>query len=452
MKTLTENIETKESLFKQNISSEDIIDWDYYQKIFEKVEFSNSNFFITGKAGTGKSTFIRYFIEHSVKKFIVLAYTGIAALNVNGETINSFFQFPLKPLLPNSSDDIKVFNKNHPKRSIIKELETIIIDEVSMVRADIMQGIDYSLRKNTGINKPFGGRQIIIVGDLFQIPPVVRSGSGVESEMFKSVYKTPFFFSASAYKNANFKLLELTKTFRHNYKDFIKLLDLIRTASFTNNDISLLNKSYKPYFENNINNLRISLVTTNAIASRINESCLKKVSGQTKVYHAVVQHDFAVSKFPTDYELKLKCGAQIIMAKNDYCGRWVNGSIGKVHSLSDKCIEVKFENNKIYKVEKYTWYNIKYKWNKIKNRITTEVLGAFEQYPIKLAWAITIHKSQGLTFNKVAIDLGFGAFAHGQLYVALSRCKTLNGIVLKSRIKPSDVILDERVMRFCGNY
>lgn len=429
-------------------------------------ELTNKSLYITGKAGTGKSTFLKHFCENTKKNYLILAPTGIAALNVGGQTIHSFFGLPLRPLQPNDKD-IPYFSKatfdkkgdlsleDHPKRKIIQNLDVIIIDEISMVRADIMDAIDNSLRKNGGSpHLPFGGKQIIFFGDLFQLEPVVTKE---DRPILFRFYKSPFFFSAQVFKQIQLSKVEFTKVYRQSNRDFIGLLDRIRNGKTNEDDIISLMKrvdmNYKPppdeYF--------IILCSKNAIANQTNSDYLKNLKTPIFNYQGEISGEFP-NKLPTPLNLKLKVEVQVMFVKNDSGGRWANGTIGKIVELTDEGIKVKIQNeNEIeieeeveYWVDRVQWENIEYKWNEEKKEIESEVIGVFRQYPIKLAWAITIHKSQGLTFDKVIIDSGSGMFAHGQCYVALSRCTSFEGIILKNYITERDIIIKQSVIDFAN--
>lgn len=407
-----------------------------FKRVLSELESSKKHLFITGKAGTGKSTLLKYFRDNTKKNVIVLAPTGLAALNVGGQTIHSFFRFP--PSFIHSKSIKKVDNK------LFKKIDAIIIDEVSMVRADLLDGIDKFMKKNgQSRNKPFGGVQLIFFGDLFQLPPVVAG----DKLLLNSKYEVPYFFGADIFKNLNYEVIELENTYRQKDKHFIELLDNIRTGELDKKVLQELNKNVKPYFKPG--DEYVTLTTTNKLARMINTEKLSRIKNKTYTYRARIEGEFkAGEKLPVNKELKLKVGAKVIFLRNDKEGKWVNGSIGVVSELSADVILVRLENGGVVKVDVAEWEKIKHTYDREKDRIVSEVKARITQYPLKLAWALTIHKSQGQTFNKVFIDLSTKAFAHGQTYVALSRCTTLNGIVLKSPISPRDVIVDERVMDF----
>lgn len=409
------------------------------------VNETNNSIFLTGKAGTGKSTFLRKIAIESEKSLVVLAPTGIAAINARGQTIHSFFKVPFGPLQPADARLRKIRYK--PERTkIIENLELLIIDEISMVRADLLDAIDYLLRKIRGVGKPFGGVQVLLVGDLFQLEPVVPKEESIFLENF---YRSPYFFSAWVFNEIDIVNLELQKIYRQTDPLFIGLLNKIRTKKASYDDLIQLNRrpskkmaSDKAFY--------IALCTTRRKAKQINDEKLKYLTTDEFIFEGEIKDKFPINSLPTDVELKLKKDAQVIFIQNDYSGekKYVNGTIGKIISLEEDCIEVELDNGKVVDVEQTFWENVEYKFNKDKNKIEEVVIGTFTQHPLKLAWAITIHKSQGLTFENVIIDLDRGAFAAGQLYVALSRCTSLEGIVLSSKIKQSDIIVRQEVIDY----
>jgi ATP-dependent DNA helicase PIF1 len=407
------------------------------------MEFAGESLFITGKAGTGKSTLLNYFRKNTTKKFVVLAPTGLAALQVGGSTIHSFFGLPLRPILKNDPE-IRAWSKSHPRYRILSKMDTLIIDEVSMVRVDIMDAIDQSMRLTLDKDEPFGGKQVVLIGDVFQLSPVLTNA---EEESFRS-YQNPYFFTSDAFEEKQFKIIELKKIYRQQDEDFIYLLNRIRTGVAGNEELEELNKRHRTEIEEK--EFVINLSTINSLADAVNQKKLSDLFYPGITYKGKVDKSFHERLFPANVLLTLKLGAQIMMVKNDLQGRWVNGTIGKIETISEREIMVRFPDGKLHLIEPVTWENKTYKWDAERNTITTEVLGTYTQYPIKLAWAITIHKSQGLTFDNVTIDMGKGAFAHGQLYVALSRCRSLDGITLKTKLKLQDMIVDEAVERFAA--
>lgn len=416
--------------------------------LFEHIENSRDCFFLTGKAGTGKSTFIHYLAKNTEKQVLLCAFTGIAAVNIGGQTLHSIFKFPIKPLLPEDRE-IEIFHKNSLRRKMIERVDTIVIDEVSMLRSDLLEAIDYSLRHNGGdVKQPFGGKQLILVGDIFQLPPVVGNWNEMHRTLFSEVYKSEYFFDAPIYKTVHPFFKELTKVHRQKDRQFIEILDNIRTCRAEDRELDSINKRYDPQYVPAAKEFIITLTTTNYIANNENNKKLNELNYTPFDFEAIIKGEFSNGKYPTDIRLRLKKHAQVIFVKNDLSGRWVNGTIGKVEFVSDDLIEVKLQDGSIHSVVKETWENRKYKYDRKKREIVSEVVGTFTQYPLKLAWAITIHKSQGLTFDKVAIDLGTGAFVNGQLYTALSRCRSLEGIVLKRKVQKEDIIEDKRLIKF----
>jgi hypothetical protein len=433
----------------------------FISDLFNRIERSNDNFFITGKAGTGKSTFLHFLAQNSRKNVVVAAYTGIAAINVGGTTLNSLFMLPFRPLLPRD-EEITKFSKWNPRRAIIANMDTLIIDEVSMVRADVLEAVDHSLRINGGDPfRPFGGKQVILIGDVFQLPPVVKTDNPTEWQIFEEVYKTPYFFSAPSFKMTKFEFVEFTKIHRQSDEDFKEILNKIRVGNIDEDDLMPINKRVYPNYEPRDKDFVLTLVTTNRLAGDINDRKLNEIKEPEFTYKAVLTGEFGKDKFPTDETLKLKAGAQIIFIRNDTTvektakdnkRRWVNGTIAKIQSLTADEIEVAFEDGTSSKISRETWNNNVYKWNRIERKIVTETLGTFSQFPIKLSWAITIHKSQGLTFDKMVLNMGSGAFTHGQTYVALSRSKSLAGLALKKPITIRDIIIDDRVLDFYNKH
>lgn len=422
-----------------------------FQSAFRLIQETNQSFFLTGKAGTGKSTLLKFIVEIIAKNFVVVAPTGIAALNANGETIHSFFRFPLRPLLPEDKE-IKIFFENSEKRKIISAMDTLIIDEVSMVRADLIDGIDFSLRKNGGNpNLPFGGKQVIFVGDIFQLEPVALKNTG-EWKIINEIYGSTYFYRAKVFQRFNLFTLELKKIYRQTDPSFISLLDKIRVKEISQSDIAKINSRVVTDDFLNKKEFTITLTSTNALAENVNSIRLTELKSDLFKYQAEVSGEFEESKFPADSELKLKVGAQVIFIKNDSEKRWVNGTIGQVSDLNENEIKVKLKDGSIHSVEKRIWENTKYHFNKVKKIIEHETIGTFQQYPLKLAWAITIHKSQGLTFDTVIIDFGNGTFASGQAYVALSRVRKFDGLFLKQRINSTDIYVDSEIRDFAKTF
>ena len=415
-----------------------------FRYILDEMEKTDSNLFITGKAGTGKSTLLGLFTATTQKKVVVLAPTGISALHVGGQTIHSFFGFP--PRILQKSDIKKRFNSK-----LYQSIEMIIIDEISMVRADVLDNIDYALRINRNSQLPFGGVQMVFMGDLFQLPPVISSRE--ELQYFHTVYDGPYFFHAHVFGSGNFNMetIELRKIYRQEERHFIRLLEAVRTNRMDYEDLEDLNMRYIPNFE--LEEGYLTLTSRNNIADSINERKMNEIEQPMRTFSGQLEGEFDIRLIPTDKILNLKLGAQVMFIRNDPEKRFYNGMIGKIIRLEDDLIEVevtdKDKKNTVIEVTKATWEIQKYKINeKDPKKLDSEVVGSFRQYPLKLAWAITIHKSQGKTFDKVVIDLGSGAFEHGQTYVALSRCRSLQGIVLKQKLRPQDVCTDERIVAF----
>jgi ATP-dependent DNA helicase PIF1 len=412
-----------------------------FRYALDVLEKSRQSLFLTGKAGTGKSTLLQLFRSTTRKKMVVLAPTGIAALNVQGQTIHSFFGFP--PRLIQAKDISKNFTKKWFNR-----IEVIVIDEISMVRADMLDAIDRSLRLNRDSPLPFGGVQMVFIGDLFQLPPVVANEE--ERNLLEMTYDTPYFFSAKVLRDFEYEKMELRKVYRQEERHFLRLLEAVRHNSADWEDLEDLNQRCLPNFD--AAGSFITLATRNAKVDRINLTELGKLIGFEDSFTAKIQGEFDPKQFPTEMELRLKVGAQVMFIKNDLDGNYVNGTIGKVTAFDEEGIKVFTDEQgspKVINVVPAKWEIIRYRPGKENpDEIEAEVVGIFEQYPLRLAWAVTIHKSQGKTFDRVIIDMDSGAFEFGQTYVALSRCRTLEGIVLRQMLKPTDIMTDERVVDF----
>ncbi len=414
-----------------------------FKGVLDLIEKEHKSLFITGRAGTGKSTLLQLFRNTTRKNTVVLAPTGVAALNVRGQTIHSFFRFPAKPLAPG---DIKKQRRN----AIYKKIQVLIIDEISMVRADLFDNIDLFLRRNRDDNRPFGGVQLVLFGDLFQLPPVVASEA--EKLLFSQQYDSPYFFSARIFQEGfDLEKIELRKVYRQNGRHFLRLLEAIRLNQVDYDDLDDLNERYDPEFR--AGNSYITLSARNATVNDINDKALRAIPLDERIYQATIKGDFKSSLYPTDPALKLKLRTQVMFIKNDPEGKFVNGTIGRIMQLQDDRITVEVESadgkKKNIEAKPIEWEILRYKVNESDpDKIETETVGSFKQFPLKLAWAITIHKSQGKTFDNVIIDLGRGAFEHGQTYVAFSRCRTLEGIVLKQKLRFRDIITDERVVDY----
>ena len=410
--------------------------WDF-------VEHTGRSIFLTGKAGTGKTTFLKTVVEHSCKRSIVVAPTGVAAINAGGMTIHSFFQLPFSPFVPGAKIESR-FDFGKEKRKLIASLDLLIIDEISMVRSDLLDAIDSVLRKFRDRYKPFGGVQLLMIGDLQQLTPVVTPE---DERMLKPYYDTPYFFGSKALSQIEYVTIQLEKVYRQQDDVFLTLLNHIREGHPTTDDLTLLNSRYQPVFLPKPEDGYIRLTTHNQMANNYNESELKKLEGHPYTYRAKIEGTFPDYSYPTAETLTLKVGAQVMFVKNDPSGehRYYNGRIGHVIFADDNRLEVYCPGDAdAIEVEPLEWENSRYKLNDETREIETEILGKFSQLPLRLAWAITIHKSQGLTFERAIIDASL-SFAPGQVYVALSRCKTLEGMVLASQIPPQAIINDERV-------
>lgn len=400
--------------------------------------------FITGKAGTGKTTLLKFFAQHTSKNAVVLATTGLAAVQVRGQTVHSFFR--LKP-----GNLLDVENLRKLPRRLVDAVETIIIDEASMLRADLLDAMDYILRLSTKTNIPFGGKQIILFGDLFQLPPVEETPSGGLFDYFHALYQSPYFFDAHVMSQVSLTVFELNRIFRQKEDfAFAKLLNKIRENRITQPELdSALNTRKMPH-EPAAEENTIVLSPTNAGASWRNRKHLAQLPGEEFTYEAIVDETFTKKSIPAETVLHLKQGAKIMMLTNHKDGFWVNGDIGTVYNLGSDFIQVELKGN-IYQVDPYVWEDIRYEFSLLTQKLEPKVNGFFKQYPLKLAWAITIHKSQGLTFDSIYLDMGNGAFAPGQTYVALSRCRRLSGVYLKNDILLRDIHCDSRVVSFFKN-
>ncbi len=484
------------------------------QDVIEILEGSKQNLFITGRAGTGKSTLLSHFRDTTKKNVAVVAPTGIAALNVKGQTIHSFFKFKIGV----SEQDMHV-TTNAELAKLYKKIDILVIDEISMVRADLFDCIEKFLRLNGPTpGEPFGGVQIVVIGDLFQLPPIV---SPHEQYLFTSKYESPYFFDSKAYQRGEFQVAELTEVYRQSDHEFISILDKMRIGQIEPNHIYKINsicctngsfdkknaRGAPQYSEggyggeydgidvfdgdgsetiisldaeesagsrsgkfggskagsksangfsgkNDVGNSAarvIHLVTTNAMADSINEKELKKIDSPSKTYKGSLVGTFDQKNTPVPSALVLKTGAQVMMVKNDAVGRWVNGDIGVVKKMGSTSIHVLLENGKTEEVESESWESVRYEYDDMSNAVSSEVVGKYVQLPVKLAWAVTIHKSQGKTFDKAVIDFGKGTFAHGQAYVALSRVRSMEGITLLTPLSPRDVQVDERIINFLSS-
>ena len=430
-----------------------------FQDALNLVKYTRQSLFLTGKAGTGKSTFLRYICENTKKKHVVLAPTGIAAINAGGSTLHSFFKLPFHPLLPDDPNlslqkgrihDFFKYTKAH--RKLLEELKLIIIDEISMVRADIIDAVDRILRVYShNLREPFGGKQILLVGDVFQLEPVVKND---EREILNRFYPTPYFFSAQVFSQIDLVSIELQKVYRQSDPVFVGVLDRIRNNTVGAADLQLLNRRYGVDIAQAEADMYITLATRRDQVDHINERKLNELPGDAVTFSGEIHGDFPESSLPTSQELVLKTGAQVIFIKNDFDKRWVNGTIGVVSGmdLDTETLYVITDDGKECDVKRESWRNIRYKYNEEKKEIEEEELGTFTQYPLRLAWAITVHKSQGLTFARAVIDFTGGVFAGGQTYVALSRCTSLEGIQLKKPVGRADVFVRPEITQFARKF
>ncbi len=430
-----------------------------FQDALNLVRYTRQSVFLTGKAGTGKSTFLRYVCKHTKKKHVVLAPTGIAAINAGGSTLHSFFKLPFYPLLPDDPNfslqrgrihEFFKYSKQH--RKLLEELELVIIDEISMVRADIIDAVDRILRVYShNLRQPFGGKQLLLVGDVFQLEPVVKAD---EREILNRFYPSPYFFSARVFTQIELVSIELQKVYRQTDPGFISVLDHIRNNTIEAADLQQLNTRYNVPDSPDDKDLYITLATRRDNVDYINSHKLAELPGEAVTFRGKVTGEFPDSSLPTSLDLTLKPGAQIIFVKNDFEKRWVNGTIGVVagFDLEEETLYVQTDDGKECDVKPETWRNIRYTYNEQKKQIEEEELGTFSQFPVRLAWAITIHKSQGLTFARAVIDLSGGVFAGGQTYVALSRCTSLEGIRLKKPVSRADVFVRPEIVSFAQRF
>jgi len=434
-----------------------------WQDALQIVNYTRRSLFLTGKAGTGKSTFLRYVAQHTKKTNVILAPTGIAAINAGGSTLHSFFRLPFHPLLPNDSRynrrNIKETLKyTSAQRKLIREVELIIIDEISMVRADIIDFIDKVLRVYTRSYEPFGGKQLLLVGDIYQLEPVVKDD---DRQLLQPFYPSLYFFNAKVWQQMPIVSIELLKVYRQTDAQFVGILDRIRNNTVTAVDLANLNTRVSPATSDSLQSdatpspqLGIILAARRDIVDYTNEQRLAKLEGAATVFNGIIKGDFPESSLPTPMELQLKPGAQVIFIKNDKEKRWVNGTLGTVIAIDEEIgvITVCTDEGREYDVEREIWENMRYSFNEKEQKIEEQQIGTYMQFPVRLAWAITVHKSQGLTFSQVTIDFTGGVFAGGQTYVALSRCRSLEGITLKEPLRPSDVFVRAEVLQFAQRY
>jgi len=431
-----------------------------FQDALNLVKYTRQSLFLTGKAGTGKSTFLRYVCENVRKKHVVLAPTGIAAINAGGSTLHSFFKLPFHPLLPDDPNLSlqkgrihEFFKYTKPHRKLLEKLELVIIDEISMVRADIIDAVDRILRVYShNLREPFGGKQVLLVGDVFQLEPVVKAD---ERDILNRFYPTPYFFSARVFGQIELVSVELQKVYRQSDPKFISVLDHIRNNTAGATDLQLLNTRYGTKMETgDTDELYITLATRRDNVDYINERKLAELPGEPECFPGEIRGDFPESSLPTPKELVLKPGAQVIFIKNDYERRWVNGTIGVISGfdLDGETLYITTDDGRACDVKRESWRNIRYTYNEEKKEIEEEELGTFTQFPVRLAWAITVHKSQGLTFSRAVIDFTGGVFAGGQAYVALSRCTSLEGISLKKPVSRADIFVRPEIVQFAERF
>ena len=428
------------------------------QKALQIIQFTRRSLFLTGKAGTGKSTFMRHIAATIKKKHIILAPTGIAAINAGGSTLHSFFKLPFHPLLPtdkrysarNIRDTLKY---NGEKTKLLREVELIIIDEISMVRADIIDFIDKVLRiYNRNMREPFGGKQLLLVGDIYQLEPVIKED---ERQLLRPFYPSCFFFDAHVFREMQLIAVELKKVYRQRDAQFISLLDHIRTSQVSDTDLRLLNARVNAEIGTEEGRLSITLSGRRDTVDYINEKQLNTLPDQPTIFYGHIEGEFPESSLPTPIELEVKTGAQVLFIKNDKERRWVNGTLGTIIGFGDEedgIIYVRTEDGRDFDVEREIWSNVRYTFNEKEQKIEEEEIGSYQQFPLRLAWAITVHKSQGLTFNNVKIDFTGGVFAGGQTYVALSRCTSLQGISLQEPIRRENIFVRTEVTNFARNY
>ena len=437
-----------------------------FLRLWDLIEFTDQSVFLTGKAGTGKSTFLRYIIDHTAKEYVILAPTGLAAVNVGGQTLHSFFHIPLQPILPDDPEFAPERLRNRLSYSprlikALKQIELIVIDEISMVRADVIDFIDKILRQFGGDKRrPFGGKQLLLVGDVFQLEPVVTAD---DRALLGKCYRNFFFFNASVFSSFGLVAIELLKVYRQKENSFVELLDRIRSGNPGDSDLEAINSRLLPVHATeagaptpvaDFGRMVMTLAARRESVKIINDFHLKSLDTPEITFTGEVSGEFPESAYPTDMQLTLKVGAQVIFLRNDIDRRWVNGTLGIVTAADpDEGITVRLESGAEYAVEKTQWENVSYEYDTKKKSVSANVKGTFTQYPLKAAWALTIHKSQGLTFDNLIIDLGFGgAFTGGQVYVALSRCTSLEGISLMSPVARRDVFISDEIIRFSRNF
>lgn len=415
--------------------------------LYEQIAKTREHFFITGRAGTGKSTFLHFLKRNLPKNVVVIAPSGVAARNVQGQTIHSFFKLPQEPIA-GSFDDVKELHEKSEAYQIMQNLDTVVIDEVSMLRADILTGIDLSLRKNTGnTDQYFGGKQVILIGDLFQLRPILKKNNG-ETNVYRKFYRGLHFFHSPAFKNTSFRFHEFQTVHRQKDPEYIELLEKIRIGTITNEELQRFNKRAK---QPQPNSFELNLFTTNNAANTHNAQMLDLINEEKHQFHASIDGDIDKKQFMVEEVLTLKVGAQVLLIKNDPKGQYVNGTIGTLKTIEEETLLVEVPNGsetKQVEVGRHTWYQYRYYWNREKQKVESEAIGSLTQFPLKLGWGLTIHKSQGLTLDKMCLDLRRPPFSSGQTYVGLSRCKSFEGLSLKRPLKLEDIQVDPEVLSF----
>lgn len=422
-----------------------------FKEALQLLEHSNQNLFITGRAGTGKSTLLEYFRGQTSKNLAVLAPTGVAAINVRGQTIHSFFGF--KPDI--TIEKARAVHVRAEKKELYKKLDVLIIDEISMVRADLLDCVDAFLRQyGKQRRKPFGGIRMVLLGDLYQLPPVVTRE---ENELFQSQYQSPYFFDARSMEGFPLTIIELTTIYRQSDPDFISLLNAVRSGIIDEDQLEKLNSRHEPFFVPPVNQFYLRLTTTNAKAELINQREIEQSEGKIDVFEGITTGQFDGRALPAPAGLQLKVGAQVMLVSNDRARRWINGTMGIIEKISEsagfnKIIYVRLDSGEIVDVTPYTWEMFRFVLREDSGKVDSQSVGSYTQYPLILAWAVTIHKAQGKTFDRVIVDFDRGTFAHGQAYVALSRVTSLSGLVLTQPLLARHLILDRRVVGFLNNF
>ena len=412
---------------------------------YELISGTSSSFFLTGRAGTGKTTFLRNVQDAVGKQFIVLATTGVAAILAGGDTVHSFFGLPLGVCTP----DV-LGNMNYQKQMALIGADTVIIDEISMLRCDVVDAVDRTMRRVLRSSLPFGGKQVVFVGDMFQLPPVTQSGA--EYEIMSSLYNSDefYFFNAHVFRWMRLPKIEFCRVYRQQDERYVRILEGARNNALSSEDLHILNSRVRK--SGHDEGMIVTLATVNRKADEINNIRLSQLEGEVHMYEGVISGKFESKRFPVDQQLTLKVGAQVMFTRNDLAKRWANGTLAKIAELSDDDVRVELEDGSVHSVSKCTWEAVEYEYDEKYKRLNKEVIGTYTQYPLKLAWAITVHKSQGMTFDRMFLDLSMGVFASGQLYVALSRVRSLEGLYLSRDIIPSYVRTDRQVLLYSKDY